>query len=69
MKVLFDDGVHDAVQGTLHKGEMVITDGQLRVLPGAKVDYHRLQRKAAGAGKGPMTSGRRRVPHAQDHEG
>src|SRR6185437_258359 len=68
VKVLFDDGVHDAVQGTLAKGEMVIIDGQLRVLPGGKATVT-LQRKAAGAGKGPQTSGRRRVPHAQDREG
>jgi multidrug efflux system membrane fusion protein len=68
VKVLFDDGVHDAVQGTLAKGEMVIIDGQLRVLPGGKATVT-LQRKAAGADKGPQTSGRRRVSHAQDREG
>jgi membrane fusion protein, multidrug efflux system len=68
VKVLFDDGVHDAVQGALAKGEMVIIDGQLRVLPGGKATVT-LQRKAAGADKGPQTSGRRRVSHAQDREG
>lgn len=67
VKVLFDDGVHDAVQGVLAKGEMVITDGQLRVLPGGKVSISG-QKKRGGPG-GPMTSGRRRVPRAQDHEG
>jgi len=68
VKVLFDNGVSDAVQGQLAKGEHVITDGQLRVMPGAKVTTTG-QKKASGAGAGPKTSGRRRVPHAQDREG
>jgi multidrug efflux system membrane fusion protein len=67
VKVLFDDGVDDAVSGGLQKGELVIIDGQLRVLPGGKVNVTG-QKKHAGKG-GPLTSGRRRVPHAQDHEG
>ena len=67
VKVLFDDGVDDAVSGGLQKGELVITDGQLRVLPGGKVNVTG-QKKRDGKG-GPLTSGRRRVPHAQDHEG
>ena len=37
VKVLFDDGVNDAVSGNLKKGEQVIIEGQLRVIPGAKV--------------------------------
>jgi len=65
--VQFDDGVDDAVSGGLQKGDVVITDGQLRVLPGAKVNVTG-QKKRAGKG-GPLTSGRRRVSHAQDHEG
>jgi multidrug efflux system membrane fusion protein len=73
VKVLFDDGVHSAVQGPLKAGEKVITEGQLRVLPGGKVTISR-NRKQAGAApgegnRGPMTSGRRRVPRAQDREG
>jgi hypothetical protein len=48
----------------------VITEGQLRVIPGAKVNVSGVKKRAAeGASKGPMTSGRRRVPHAQDREG
>ena len=68
VKVLFDDGVNDAVQGILAKGEMVITDGQLRVLPGGKVSVSG-QKKRAGGENGALTSGRRRVRHSQDHEG
>jgi multidrug efflux system membrane fusion protein len=67
VKVLFDDGVYDAVSGGLQKGELVITDGQLRVLPGGKVNVTG-QKNRTGKG-GPLTSGRRRVSHAQDHEG
>jgi len=46
----------------------VIVDGQLRVLPGGKVNVTGAKKHAA-MGKGAVTSGRRRVPHAQDHEG
>jgi multidrug efflux system membrane fusion protein len=73
VRILFDDGVKDAVSGALQKGDQVITEGQLRVLPGAKVSISGAKRHAAQgndkAGKGPMTSGRRRVPHVQDHQG
>jgi multidrug efflux system membrane fusion protein len=67
VKVLFDDGTSDAVQGELAQGDMLVTDGQLRVLPGGKVNVTGAK-KRAGKG-GPLTSGRRRVPHVQDHEG
>jgi multidrug efflux system membrane fusion protein len=71
VKVLFDDSVYDAVSGTLHKGEQVITDGQLRVIPGAKVSITGAKRQAGPGsdGKGPMTSGRRRVKHTSDNAG
>ena len=69
VKVQFDDGVNDAVSGDLAKGDTVITEGQLRVIPGAKVNISGLKRRAGDAGKGTLTSGRRRVPHAQDHQG
>ena len=69
VKVLFDDGVMEAVSGNLKKGDQVIVEGQLRVIPGAKVSVTGAKKKMPGAGKGAMTSGRRRVPHAQDHEG
>ena len=64
VKVLFDDGVHDAVSGNLKKGDLVVTEGQLRIIPGAKVNITRAQPPA-----GQMTSGRRKVPHEQDREG
>jgi multidrug efflux system membrane fusion protein len=38
VKVQFDDGTDDAVQGALKPGQQVIVDGQLRVVPGAKVN-------------------------------
>jgi multidrug efflux system membrane fusion protein len=37
VKVLFDDGASAAVTGDLESGEQVVTDGQLRLVPGAKV--------------------------------
>ena len=67
VKVLFDDGVLDAVSGNLKKGDLVVTEGQLRIIPGAKVNITRTQNAADE--KGQMTSGRRKVPHAQDTEG
>ena len=69
VKVLFDDGVDDAVQASLKKGDQVIIDGQLRVIPGAKVSISGTKKKPGAGAKGAMTSGRRKVPHAQDHEG
>lgn len=69
IKVQFDDGVNDAVSGDLQKGDLVITEGQLRVLPGAKVNITGQKNRGAKGGKGSLTSGRRRVPHAQDREG
>jgi multidrug efflux system membrane fusion protein len=71
VKVLFDDSVNDAILGPLHKGEQVIVDGQLRVIPGAKVSTTGAKRSAApGAnGRSEMTSGRRRVKHVSDTAG
>jgi multidrug efflux system membrane fusion protein len=72
VKVQFDDGVDDAVSGTLYKGEQVITDGQLRVIPGAKVSITGAKRHAgpgAADSKGPMTSGRRHAKHTSDNAG
>lgn len=37
VNVLFDDGTDDAIQGDVKPGDRVITDGQLRVVPGAVV--------------------------------
>jgi multidrug efflux system membrane fusion protein len=72
VKLLFDDGVLDAVSGNLKKGDLVVTEGQLRIIPGAKVNITAAKRQAGASDKGhkgQMTSGRRRVSHAQDTEG
>jgi len=37
VKVLNDDGVHDAIQGDVRPGDRVVTDGQLRVASGQAV--------------------------------
>ncbi len=66
VKVQFDDGTDDAVLGDIKPGDQVIVDGQLRVIPGAKVSVTGSKPKG---GKGLLTSGRRRVKHAQDNEG
>ncbi len=55
-------------RGDLKKGDQVITDGQLRVIPGAKVSVT-ASKHHAGAQNGVMTSGRRKVPHASENEG
>ena len=67
VKVLFDDGVVDAVSGNLKKADLVVTEGQLRIIPGAKVNITRAQPPADA--KAQMTSGRRKVSHEQDREG
>ncbi|HJT44060.1 MAG TPA: efflux RND transporter periplasmic adaptor subunit [Rhizomicrobium sp.] len=67
VRVLFDDTVSDAVQGDLKAGDRVITDGQLRVIPGAKVNVTGTK-KAAG-GKAQTASGGRKAPQAQDRDG
>ncbi len=46
--VIFDDGVDDAVTGNLKLGDIVITEGQLRVIPGAKVSITGSKKRAAG---------------------
>ncbi len=69
VKMLFDDGVYDAVSGDLKKGEQVITDGQLRVIPGATVSVTASKHHAPAGTTGLMTSGRRKVPRASDNEG
>ena len=49
VNVLHDDNTHAAVEGKLTPGELVITDGQLRVVPGKPVDIQR--RNTQGGGK------------------
>ncbi len=64
VKVLFDDGVDDAVAGPLKVGDQVIIEGQLRVIPGAKVKASGAQQHSAQQPAGPRTSGRRRHSNA-----
>jgi multidrug efflux system membrane fusion protein len=35
--ILNDDGVNDAIAGDVHPGDRVVVEGQLRIVPGAKV--------------------------------
>jgi membrane fusion protein, multidrug efflux system len=66
VKLEFDDGVNDAVSGDLKKGDLVVTDGQLRVLPGTKVSISGIKKHA---GAGAMTGGHHRGKHASDNQG
>jgi membrane fusion protein, multidrug efflux system len=52
VKVLFDDSTNMAIQGHVKAGDNVITDGQLRVQPGAKVSVTRVQDGKAGGHRG-----------------
>lgn len=52
VKVLFDDGTNDAIQGNIHAGDKVIVDGQLRVVDGGKVTIARAPGGAAGGRSG-----------------
>jgi len=52
VKLLFDDGVNDAVVGDVRDGEKVIVDGQLRVIPGAKVTVTASAAKSAAGANG-----------------
>jgi multidrug efflux system membrane fusion protein len=53
VKVLFDDGTDMAIESDVKAGDMVITDGALRALPGGKVSIARARPKAAGAAGTP----------------
>ena len=57
VKLLFDDGTSDAIEGDVHAGDKVIVDGQLRVVDGGKVI---ISRAAAGAGRAAGGRGGRR---------
>ncbi|MBV9549529.1 MAG: efflux RND transporter periplasmic adaptor subunit [Alphaproteobacteria bacterium] len=54
VKLLFDDGAFAAISSDIHEGDRVITQGQLRVLPGGKVSLGR-----GGRGEGGASEGRR----------
>jgi len=53
VRVLFDDGTDAAIDGDVRPGEIVIVEGQLRVVPGAAVSYDEArptQSATSGAG-------------------
>jgi multidrug efflux system membrane fusion protein len=52
VKVLFDDGTFSAVTGNLEEGDRVVTNGQLRVLPGGKVTIGGGRGRGEGRGNG-----------------
>ena len=52
VKVLFDDGTHAAITGSVEPGDRVITNGQLRVIPGGKVRIGGGARGGRGEGNG-----------------
>lgn len=49
VKVLFDNSTTAAVSGKLAVGEQVVTDGQLRIVPGAAVEVEGARGNKAGA--------------------
>jgi len=53
VKVLFDDGTSDAVEGEVRPDDRVIVDGQLRVVPGAAVYVDTPKSKQAVAAESP----------------
>lgn len=61
VRVLFDDGDNAAIDAKLNAGDRVIVDGQIRVVPGAKVQVNgtRAQNNGQG-GAAPRTSGQSR---------
>jgi membrane fusion protein, multidrug efflux system len=54
--VLNDDGTVDAVQGDVKPGDQVVVEGQLRIVPGAKVQIRNNGRKRASAPASDMPS-------------
>ncbi len=56
VKVLFDDGTDDAIQGDVKPGDRVIVDGQLRVIPGAAVYVEKPAPAAESAAAGTVSS-------------
>ena len=65
VKLLFDDSVNDAVEGNLHDGDMVIVDGQLRVIPDGKVTVSTARAGGAAAPAGGKRRGGRRSGNAE----
>jgi len=54
VSVLYDDGRMDAILGNVHAGDRVITDGQLRVVPGGAVTVPK-GRRSGGQHRAPRT--------------
>lgn len=44
VKLVYDDGAEDVIEGNIRSGEQVIVEGQLRVLPGKRVQVIRARR-------------------------
>jgi membrane fusion protein, multidrug efflux system len=53
VKVLFDDGTVDAIEGAVRPDDRVIVDGQLRVVPGAAVFVDTPKPKQSAAAESP----------------
>lgn len=45
--VLYDDGIHAAISGKVKAGDRVVTEGQLRLVPGMKVTIAKQRAKGA----------------------
>jgi multidrug efflux system membrane fusion protein len=56
VKVLNDDGTVDAVQGGVRPGDQVVVEGQLRIVPGAKVQIRNTGRARSSAPASDMPS-------------
>jgi multidrug efflux system membrane fusion protein len=52
IKIAFDDGVNAAISGNVHDNDQVIIDGQLRVIPGGKVQLTGVGGNGQGNGQG-----------------
>jgi multidrug efflux system membrane fusion protein len=66
IKVLFDDGTNDAIEGPVRDGETIIVDGQLRVVPGAKVSIAPTPGRGGARGRAAGRRGGRRGQAAAD---
>jgi multidrug efflux system membrane fusion protein len=56
VKVLNDDGKADAIEGGVKPGDQVVVEGQLRIVPGAKVAVRNNERARASRPASDMPS-------------
>jgi len=56
VKVLNDDGTVDAIQGDVKPGDTVVVEGQLRIVPGSKVQIRNNGPKRSSAQPSDMPS-------------